>query len=95
MFAQFSLPTLGLIAGCGVVSPDPAKRVTIDLWPRPSRLEDVEKFLATTVFLRPHLSPRYSEISRPLRDVLKPLHDKRAAGKQRREPRKQPPEAGA
>ena len=30
-FAQFSLPTLGLIAGCGVVSPDPAKRVTIDL----------------------------------------------------------------
>ena len=36
-------------------------------WPRPARIEDVEKFLATTVFIREHLSPQYSQLSKPLR----------------------------
>jgi len=35
------------------------------------------------VFLRDHLSPRYSEIAKPLRDVLKQLQADRKAGKKR------------
>ena len=76
-FAQFSIETLGMIAGCGVVAPDPKKNQGIIQWPRPSRLEDVEKFLATTVFIREHLSPRYSHVTKPLRDLLCVLHSKR------------------
>ena len=74
---QFSLETLGMIAGLGVVKPDPKKIQGITAWPRPSRLEDVERFLATTVFIREHLSPRYSELSKPLRDLLTDLQQSR------------------
>ena len=51
-FAQFELATLGMIAGQGVVKADPKKVQGISAWPRPSRLEDVERFLASTVFIR-------------------------------------------
>jgi len=76
-FCQFEIKTLGMVAGCGVVKPDTDKTGAIAVWPRPSRLEDVERFLATTVFLREHLSPRYSSISKPLRDILTELQTKR------------------
>ena len=62
---------------------DAAKTAVITVWPRPSREEDVERFLATMVFLRDHLSPRYSEIAKPLRDVLKKLQADRKAGKKK------------
>ena len=65
-FAQYSLETLGMIAGNGVVKADPKKVQGIVGWPRPTRIEDVEKLLATTVFIREHLSPRYSQLSKPL-----------------------------
>ena len=77
----------------GTVDVDPKKVAAITLWPRPSWQEDIEKFLATTVFLRPHLSPRYSEVTKPLRDALKDLHARRAAGLAKKGPRKQPPSA--
>ena len=72
-FCQFEVRSLGLVVGCGCVRADPAKTKAISIWPRPSRMEDVERFLATTVFLRDHMSPRYSEIAKPLRDVLTDL----------------------
>ena len=75
--AQFELSTLGMIAGQGVVKADPKKVQGISAWPRPTRLEDVERFLASTVFIRERLSPRYSEIAKPLRDLLATLQDKR------------------
>ena len=49
-FCQFSLDTLGMVAGLGVVKTDPKKIQAIAEWPRPSRPEDVERFLASTVF---------------------------------------------
>ena len=41
-FCQWSLDTLGMIAGCGVLRASPKKTQAIVNWPRPSRLEDVE-----------------------------------------------------
>ena len=79
-FVQFSIATLGMVAGMGIVKPDPKKGAAIAIWPRPSRLEDVERFLATTVFIREHLSPRYSQVSKPLRDALTTLQQKRKSG---------------
>ena len=72
-----------MIAGNGVVKADPKKVRAIAAWPRPSRLEDVEKFLATTVFIREDLSPRYSQVSKPLRDVLTILQGERKAGRRK------------
>ena len=66
-----------MIAGRGTVKVAKKRVDSIVLWPRPSRVEDVEKFLATTVFIREHLSPRYSHIAKPLRDCLTSLHEKR------------------
>ena len=62
-FCQFTVECLGMIAGCGVLKADPKKTAAISVWPRPSRMEDLERFLATTVYIRQHLSPRYSEVS--------------------------------
>ena len=61
-----------------MVATDPKKVSAIEVWPRPTTVEDLERFLATTVFLRAHLSPRYSHIAKPLRDLLSSLHEKRA-----------------
>ena len=58
-FAQCSWETFGTIAGNGAVKADPKKVQGIVSWPTPTRVEDVEKFLATTVFIREHLSPQY------------------------------------
>ena len=67
-FAQFEVETLGMVAAVGCIKPDPKKTKAISVWPRPTRPEDVERFLATTVFIREHLSPQYSNVSKPLRE---------------------------
>ncbi|CAE8623312.1 unnamed protein product, partial [Polarella glacialis] len=82
-FGQLSVDLLGMKAGLGAVSADAKKVQGIVAWPRPSRPEDIEKFLASCSFIRQHLSPRYSEVSKPLRDALSELHAARAAGKHR------------
>ena len=56
---QLELPTLGMVAGRGVITSDPAKVEAIQKWPRPQRPEDIERFLATMVFIREHLTPRF------------------------------------
>ena len=80
---QWSIETLGMVAGCGTISASPKKTKAIEVWPRPSRLEDVERFLATTVFIREHLSPRYSHVAKPLRDLLSKLQEDRKSGRKR------------
>ena len=80
-FCQWSLETLGMIAGNGTILASSRKTLAISQWPRPSRLEDVERFLATTVFIREHLSPRYSNIAKPLREVLAQLQEDRQSGR--------------
>ena len=82
---QWSLETLGMIAGCGTIGASPKKTKAIEVWPRPSRLENMEIFLATTVFIREHLSPRYSHVAKPLRDLLSKLHEDRKSGREKRE----------
>ena len=48
-----------------------------------------------TVFIREHLSPQYSQLSKPLRDVLITLQENRRKGyKSRAQPMKPPPDAG-
>ncbi|CAE8737884.1 unnamed protein product, partial [Polarella glacialis] len=47
---------------------------------RPTRREDVERLLATVSFLRQRLNPHYSDLTKPLRDVLVELHTKRSQG---------------
>ena len=79
-FLQYNVPVLGEIAGLGKVSPDPAKTEAIRNWPRPSKLEDVERFLCTLSFFRSHVSPKFSDISKPLRDAMSELHERRAMG---------------
>ena len=55
---HWSLETLGMIAGCGTISASPKKAKAIEVWPRPSRFEVLERFFATTVFIRENPSPR-------------------------------------
>ena len=83
-FAQFAVPILGEVAGCGLVAPDPAKTEAIRNWPRPSKEEDVETFLCTFGFFRTYISPRFSAVAAPLRACMSALHEKRAAGKYRK-----------
>ena len=80
-FLQYAVPVLGEIAGLGKVSPDPSKTEAIRHWPRPSRVEDVERFLCTLSFFRAHISPHFSDIAKPLRDCMSELHERRAQGK--------------
>ncbi|CAE8641381.1 unnamed protein product [Polarella glacialis] len=79
-FMQYTVELLGMSVGAGTVSPDPKKVKAVSTWPRPSRREDVERFLASCSFIRQHLSPRFSEVSKPLRDTLSELHEKRSKG---------------
>ena len=90
-FCQFSLDALGMVAGLGVVKTDPKKIQAIAERPRPSRPEDVEKFLASTVFIREYSSPRYAQISKPLRDTLAGLHEARKNKTHNRKAKYQPP----
>ena len=79
-FLQLAVPILGEVAGLGKVSADPAKTDAIRNWPRPSRVEDVERFLCTLCFFRAHVSPKFSDISAPLRECMSELHERRASG---------------
>jgi hypothetical protein len=92
-FVQYSVVCLGCVAGVGEVSPDPSKTRAIHEWPRPSRREDVEKFLCTMGYYRHHLTPKFSELAAPLRDILAELHQKRAAGKGKKQGRRKVPPA--
>ena len=49
-FCQWSIETLGMTAGCGVLQASPKKTKAITAWPRPSRLEDVERFFCYYCF---------------------------------------------
>ena len=90
-FCQFELSLLGMIVGRGNMSPDPSKILALDAWPRPSRREDVEKFLCSFGYIRQFLSPKFSELAKPLRDCLSELHASRSQGKYRKGPRKVAP----
>ena len=79
-FCQLEVNLLGMTVGQGTVKADPGKLQALTAWPRPSRREDVERFLCTMGFIRQHLTPKFSEIAQPLRETLSVLHEKRRAG---------------
>jgi len=69
-----------MLAGCDVPRASPKKTQALVGWPRPSRLEDVERCLAIIVFIRERVSPIYSEVVKPLWDVLVKLHEHHKSG---------------
>ena len=81
---QFEAGLLGMQLGRGVMRSDDSKILALQAWPRPSRLEDVEKFLCTFGYIRQHLSPRFSELAKPLRDLLVDLHEARSQGRSKK-----------
>ena len=92
-FCQFAVDLLGMHVGVGVVSPDSKKVDALVNWPRPNRREDVERFLASCSYIRQHLTPKFSDISKPLREVLTELQESRSKGlvKTRKVPKGTPP----
>ncbi len=85
---QLEVECLGMDAGLGVLKASPKKTSAIETWPRPQKPEDVESFLASMVFIREHLSPRFSHIAKPLRDLCKELQLSRKAGHKTRRKQK-------
>ena len=90
-FVQYELGLLGMLVGRGNMSTDPSKILALQSWPRPSRPEDVEKFLCSFGYIRQFITPKFSELAKPLRDCLADLHAARSQGKSRKGPRKMPP----
>ena len=78
---QFEIECLGMDAGLGALKASSKKTSAVSLWPRPQTPQDVESFLASMVFIREHLSPQFSHIAKPLRDLLKDLQASRKAGR--------------
>jgi len=93
-FVQTRVSILGSLAAEGYVEACPKRIQGIVQWPRPTSFEEVESFLATCNFMRDHLNPKFSEVSFPLRQALKPLQEARASGKHRKvfRPKGQPKE---
>jgi len=90
-FVQYEAELLGMSVSRGIIKSDPKKSLALAAWPRPSRLEDVEKFLCTFGYIRQHLSPKFSELAKPLRDLLHDLHVLRGKGKVQKGFRRSPP----
>ena len=77
-FCQWVVSSLGKVAGVGTVAPAEKQVQGILTFPRPTRHEDLERYLALMVFIKQHLSPRLSHVTKPLRDALAVLQQKRA-----------------
>ena len=74
---------MGMIAAVGEILPSPNKVRALSHWPAPVRHEDLERFLATIVFIGHHITPCLSELVYPLRVELKKLAKMRKEGKVR------------
>ena len=53
-------------------SPNPEIVRAIKKWPPVRTLKDLQAFLGTTNYARPHMGPAYSRVSAPLRALLRP-----------------------
>ena len=70
-FAQLICKVLGFTTGQGVRSLDEDKVTHVLIWPRPTRIGDVDRFVGFTGFLRTHCAATYSKECAPLRPLQK------------------------
>ena len=70
--AQRNVKLVGEIVGRDGRSPNPAIVRAIRNWPPVNTLKDLQCFLGTANYVRPHAGPAYSRIASPLRPLLKP-----------------------
>ena len=70
--AQTKVKLVGEIVGREGRSPNPDVVRAIKKWPPVRTLKDLQAFLGTTNYVRPHMGPTYSKVAHPLRPLLKP-----------------------
>ena len=70
--AQREGKLVGEIVGRYGRSPNPAIVRAIKAWPPVYNLKQLQEFLGTVNYVRPHAGPEYSRIADPLRALLKP-----------------------
>ena len=68
---QKKVKLVGEIVGEHGRSPNPVLCEAIRNWPVINCLKDVQGFLGTTNYTRPHAGPSYSRVMAPLRPLLK------------------------
>ena len=71
--AQVEAKLVGEIVGRHGRSPNPAIVRAIKKWPPIYTLKQLQEFLGTINYVRPHCGPEYARIADPLRALLKPL----------------------
>ena len=62
---------VGEIVGEEGRKPNPAMIEAIRNWPPVCTLKDLQSFLGTTNYVRPHAGPAYARVMAPLRALLK------------------------
>ena len=70
--AQHEAKLVGEIVGRNGRSPNPAIVRAIKKWPPVYTLKQLQEFLGTINYVRPHCGPEYSRVADPLRVFLKP-----------------------
>ena len=70
--AQIEAKLVGEIVGRHGRSPNPALVRAIKKWPPIYTLKQLQEFLGTINYVRPHCGPEYARIADPLRPLLKP-----------------------
>ena len=70
-FMQQWVKLVGEIVGVGRRKPNPALCEAIRNWPPIRKLKDLQGFLGTTNYVRPHAGPHYARVMAPLRPLLK------------------------
>ena len=68
---QHWVKLVGEIVGVGGRKPNPALIEAVKKWPPINNLKDLQGFLGTTNYIRPHAGPGYAKAMAPLRDLLK------------------------
>ena len=70
--AQMEAKLVGEIVGRFGRSPNPAICRAIKKWPPVYSLKQLQEFLGTMNYIRPHCGPEYARVADPLRVLLKP-----------------------
>ena len=70
--AQVEVKLVGELVGREGRKPNPDMIRCIKLWPPVKTLKDLQSFLGTMNFIRPHMPPNTAHIMHPLRALLKP-----------------------
>ncbi len=70
--AQIEAKLVGEIVGRHGQSPNPEIIRAVKKWPPVYTLKQLQEFLGTVNYIRPHAGPEYSRIAEPLRKLLKP-----------------------